>query len=486
MQNKKLFFLVVVSSIAALGGLLFGFDMAVISGAIPFVKDQFNLSSVAEGWFVSSALLGAILGVAISGELSDRWGRKKSLFIAAILFFTSAVGCALAPSFTILIVARILGGMAVGIASNVVPLYLSEISPANIRGRLVTCYQLAVTIGILTAYLCNYSLLEFTSIFQNETNGSLLRFIFADQVWRGMFSLEVIPAVLFFIGLFFVPDSPRWLLKQGREKEGKDILTRINGETEAEKEVKDIHRTLHREEGSYKELLAPGMRIALLIGILLPLFSQLSGINAIIYYGPRILNDAGLSINDAVASQIIMGVAIVLFTFIAIWKVDQIGRRILYLVGTAGATISLFLTGLCFYVEVNTGMLLLISALSFLAFFSFSIGPLKFVIASEIFPNKIRGRALGISILTMWVTDAIVGQLMPVSLSELGTSGTFWVFAGFCFIAFWVVYYLVPETKGKTLEEIQLMWSGHQLKQEAVIKEEKKCLEEKMENLKNL
>lgn len=473
MQNKKIIFLVFVSSVAALGGLLFGFDMAVISGAIPFVKDQFNLSAVAEGWFVSSALLGAILGVAISGELSDRLGRKKSLFGAAILFFTSAIGCALAPSFTILVFARILGGMAVGIASNVVPLYLSEISPANIRGRLVTCYQLAVTLGILIAYLCNYGLLELVPIDQSEANESLLRFVFADQIWRGMFSLEVIPAVLFFIGLFFVPDSPRWLLKQGREKEGKGVLTRINGKTEAEKEVKDIQRTLNQEEGSYKELLDPGMRIALLIGILLPLFSQFSGINAIIYYGPRILNDAGLSINDALVSQIVVGVAIVLFTFIAIWKVDQMGRRILYLVGTAGATISLFLTGLCFYVEVNAGILLLISALSFLAFFSFSIGPLKFVIASEIFPNKIRGRALGISILTMWVSDAIVGQLMPVSLSGLGTAGTFWIFAGFCFIAFWVIYYLVPETKGKTLEEIQFMWSGKLIsEQESGIREQ--------------
>ncbi|MEX2344091.1 MAG: sugar porter family MFS transporter [Balneolaceae bacterium] len=459
MNNKRLIYLVFTAFVAALGGLLFGFDMAVISGAIPFVKEQFSLSPAAEGWFVSSALIGAILGVALSGELSDRRGRKKSLLLAAVMFFTSAVGCALAPSFMILILARILGGMAVGIASNVVPLYLSEISPADIRGRLVTCYQLAVTIGILTAYLSNWSLLALFPAEQANINRSLFSSVFGDQIWRAMFSLEVIPAVLFFIGLFFVPDSPRWLLKQGRDDEGREILIKINGEAEAQKQIKDIHRTLDQEEGSYKELLAPGMRIALLIGILLPLFSQFSGINAIIYYGPRILNDAGLSIDDALASQIIMGVAIVLFTFIAIWKVDQMGRRKLYLIGTAGATVSLFLTGLCFYMDVNAGLLLLISALSFLAFFSFSIGPLKFVIASEIFPNKIRGRALGISILTMWASDAIVGQLMPVSLAGLGTAGTFWIFAGFCFVAFWVIYGLVPETKGKTLEEIQFMWS---------------------------
>lgn len=459
MNKDRLIYLIFTTFVAALGGLLFGFDMAVISGVIPFVKEQFSLSAGAEGWFVSSALIGAILGVALSGELSDRHGRKKSLILAAVLFFTSAIGCALAPSFMILVLARILGGMAVGIASNVVPLYLSEISPAHIRGRLVTCYQLAVTIGILTAYLSNWGLQAFIPAGQDIVEGSVFNFIFVQEIWRGMFSLEVIPAVLFFIGLFFVPDSPRWLLKQGREEEGKEILERINGEPEAQKQVEDIHLTLDQEEGSYKELLAPGMRIALLIGILLPLFSQFSGINAIIYYGPRILNDAGLSISDALASQIIMGVAIVLFTFIAIWKVDQLGRRVLYLVGTAGAAVSLFLTGLCFYIDVNAGILLLISALSFLAFFSFSIGPLKFVIASEIFPNKIRGRALGISILTMWASDAIVGQLTPMFLEGFGTAVTFWIFAGFCVVAYWVIYVLVPETKGKTLEEIQFMWS---------------------------
>lgn len=459
MKGKKSRYLIFIGSIAALGGFLFGFDMAVISGAIPLVKVQFSLSSAAEGWFVSSALLGAIIGVAVSGEMSDRFGRKKLLFLASVLFFISAIGCALAPSFRFLITARILGGMAVGIASNVVPLYLSEISPAGIRGRLVTFYQLAVTVGILTAYLSNFTLLELMPVEAAHASAAVIDYIFAEQVWRGMFSLEAIPAALLFVGLFFVPDSPRWLLKQGRKKEGEHILNRINGEAQARKELNDIQRSLNQEEGTYRELLHPDMRIALLIGILLPFFSQFSGINAIIYYGPRILNDAGLSINDALASQIIMGVAIVLFTFIAIWKVDHMGRRLLYLIGTAGAAVSLFLTGLCFYISADAGILLLISALSFLAFFSFSIGPLKFVIASEIFPNKIRGRALGLSILVMWVSDAIIGQLMPISLERLGTSGTFWVFAGFCFIAFWVIYGLVPETKGKTLEEIQFLWS---------------------------
>lgn len=459
MSSNNRFFLFLTTLIAALGGLLFGFDMAVISGVIPFVKEQFSLSSVAEGWFVSSALIGAIVGVSISGELSDRAGRKNSLIISAILFFISAAGCSVAPSFSILIISRILGGMAVGIASNVVPMYLSEISPAYIRGRLVTCYQLAVTVGILCAYLCNAGLLEISEVFKGQISYSFFTFVLVEQVWRSMFGIEMIPALLFFLGLFSVPNSPRWLLQRGKEKEAQSILEKINDQQKAREEVENIYDTLDKEEGTYKELFSPGMRIALLIGILLPLFSQFSGINAIIYYGPRILNDAGLSINDALISQILMGIAIVLFTFIAIWKVDQSGRRSLYLVGTMGATVSLFLTGLCFYIDANAGILLLISALLFLAFFSFSIGPLKFVIASEIYPNKIRGRAMGISIMTMWISDAIVGQLTPILLESIGTAMTFWIFGGFCFIAFWVVLYLVPETKGKTLEEIQLMWA---------------------------
>jgi len=458
MQNKTLY-LVLIGLIAALGGLLFGFDMAVISGAIPLVKDQFALSSVEEGWFVSSALIGAIIGVIISGELSDRKGRKKALVLAAVFFFLSALGSTLAPSFTTLILARILGGIAVGIASNVVPLYLSEIAPPQVRGRLVTCYQLAITVGIVTAYVTNWGLLEFIHNGNESYDTSLISFIYREEIWRGMFSLELFPAVIFLGGLFFVPESPRWLFQQGSNKTATQILERISGPSSAEKQEAEIKKSLNQEKGSYKELLKPGMRIALFIGIMLPFFSQFSGINAIIYYGPRILNDAGLSINDALASQIILGAANVLFTFIAIWKVDSLGRRMLYLVGSAGATVSLFLTGLCFYIDANAGLLLLISALLFLAFFAFSIGPLKFVIAAEIFPNKIRGRALGLSILTMWISDAIVGQLMPVSLSGLGTAGTFWIFAGFCLMAYFFIYWLVPETKGKTLEEIEVMWA---------------------------
>ncbi len=458
-MKKEHIYLAGVTIVAALGGFLFGFDMAVISGAVPLVKDQFNLTPIAEGWFVSSALAGAVIGVAISGELSDRLGRRTSLILSAVLFLTSAVGCTLAPGFTFLIIARIIGGIGVGIASNVVPLYLSEIAPAHIRGSLVTCYQLAITVGILVAYISNAWLLNLSAALQ-LSSGSFLKFIIADDSWRSMFGLGAIPAILFGAGLFFVPESPRWLFQKDLKARARSVMDKIYGKPEAESEIESLekNREENQDKGSYRELLKPGLRKALLIGILLPIFSQFSGINAVIYYGPRILKSAGFDMSSALTSQIILGAANMLFTFIAIWYVDRKGRRPLYIYGTIGATISLFFTGLCFYLNAIGSVFLLMSVIAFLGCFAFSIGPLKFVVASEIFPNRIRGRALALSIMTMWIADMIVGQITPMLLASVGTSGTFWFFTAFCFAGFWVVYFLVPETKDKTLEEIENMW----------------------------
>lgn len=436
-----------ITIVASLGGFLFGFDMAVISGVLPFVEKQFDLTAVQEGWFVSVALLGCIIGVALSGELSDRLGRKKPLFISAVLFVLSAIGCAFLPPLSLVIASRLLGGIGIGIASNVVPLYISEIAPAKIRGRLVTYYQFALTFGILVAYLTNAGLVNYST---HAAAGSP----FQHEIWRAMFGLGAIPALLFFAGLFVVPESPRWLIQKGRQAEGMDILSRISGH---ETEQSPVEQAVHRE-GSYKEIFAPGMRKALLIGILLPLFSQFSGINAIIYYGPSILSNAGISLSNSLISQVIFGVANMLFTLIAIWKVDSWGRRPLYLWGTAGATITLLATGFCFYFNATSSIWLLVCVLAFLACFAFSIGPLKFVVASEIFPNAIRGRALAISIMTMWVADTIVGQLTPILLKEFGSAGTFWFFAFFCIVAFITVYKLLPETKGQSLEHIENYW----------------------------
>ncbi|AMP99548.1 sugar:proton symporter [Pedobacter cryoconitis] len=448
-------FLIAITLVATLGGLLFGFDMAVISGVLPFVKQQFSLSPAAEGWFVSSALVGCIIGVAFAGELSDRFGRKKLLMLSALLFLFSAVGTAGSAGYTLLILARMMGGMGVGVASIVAPLYISEIAPAAIRGRLVTFYQLAITAGILVAYLTNAGLLNLSLSYHQQSLGELLDYILIKEVWRAMLGLGVIPSLLFLIGLCFVPESPRWLIHQGRELEGIAILTRINGSAKAATDVILLKKTPEKESGSYKELFAKERRRPLLIGLLLPLFSQFSGINAIIYYGPRILNDAGINISNALLGQVIFGLANFLFTLIAVWKVDQMGRRPLYIIGSIGATISLFFTGWCFYSGATNNIALVISIILFLACFAFSIGPLKFVIASEIFPTRIRGRAMGLSIMVMWIADTIVGQLTPLLLGSAGAAVTFWFFASCCLVSFIVVYKMVPETKGKSLEEVQ-------------------------------
>ncbi len=459
MQKKIGIYLVMISVIASLGGLLFGFDIAVISGVLPIVQKQFSLSPAQEGWFVSSALAGCILGVAFSGELSDRFGRKKMLVASAVLFFISALGCTFLQDISHIIIARIVGGVGIGIASIIVPLYISEIAPASIRGRLVTCYQLAITIGILLAYLTNAGLLHFSISRQGSVHGGIFGWLYIEQVWRGMFSMFTIPSLLFLIGLIFVPESPRWLILKGDNMHAAGILNKISGDfSSAQSETELIRKSLENKKSGYKELLAPGMKKPLLLGLLLPLFSQLSGINAIIYYGPTILQQAGIPISESLTSQILFGTGIVLFTFIAIWKVDNLGRRKLYLWGSAGATISLFLTGLCFYSGNTSGFWLFICVLLFLASFSFSLGPLKFVIAAEIFPNQIRGRAMALSIMVMWISDTVIGQITPMALHSWGTAATFWMFAGFCLIGFFTVAYLLPETKGRSLEQIEEFW----------------------------
>lgn len=455
-KTPGLLFLALVVVVASFGGLLFGFDMAVISGVIPFVEKQFNLSAAEVGFFVSSALAGCVAGVAVAGPLSDRIGRKTPLIIAAILFLLSAIGCSLLNNLTWLIMARITGGIGVGIASIVVPLYISEIAPTKIRGRLVTCFQLAITVGILAAYLTNAFLLNYSNSHQSMQAGNLYNLLFVNEVWRGMFSVEILPALIFLTGLLFIPESPRWLIMKGKHNEAKFILSKINygdeqiGSTQLS--------TLKTEKGSYRDLFSKRFRKALLIGILLPLFSQLSGINAIIYYGPSILTGAGVDVSDSFLSQVILGAANLIFTLVAIWKVDTLGRRPLYIVGTIGAAISLFLTGLLFYMGYTSSIFLLLCVLVFLACFAFSIGPLKFVVASEIFPASIRGRGMAVSVMVMWVADTIMGQLTPMLLREFGTASTFFIFSMFCLVAFITVYKLLPETKGKSLEEIELSW----------------------------
>jgi SP family arabinose:H+ symporter-like MFS transporter len=452
-------FISLITLIAALGGFLFGFDMAVVSGIIEPVRAQYGLSAAEEGLFVSFALVGCIAGVAFSGYLSDKIGRKKVLFVAAVLFLISAVGFSMSSTYTILIVFRILAGVGVGVASNVSPLYISEIAPASKRGGLVTFYQLAITIGVLAAYISNLFLQRY-AVANVGTGSGLVHWLFVEQVWRGMFFVSVIPAGLFCFLLTIVPESPRWLAKNGRDDEALDVLVKISGDEEGRFELEAIKEVAAQKSGGIRELMKFPLRGLLVMTMVLTALSQFSGINGVIFYGPTILKSAGIVTSDALLYQVMLGTASMLFTLIAIWKVDTWGRRSLYLIGSFWAAVALALTGICFMYNVNGwGMLLCI--MMFLLFFAFSLGPLKFVIATEVFPMHIRGTALSICIMTMWVSDWIVNLLFPIMRDGLGIANTFFVFSFFCVCSFVYAKIKLFETKGKRLEEIeQLLNSG--------------------------
>ncbi|WP_264551963.1 sugar porter family MFS transporter [Flavobacterium sp. N2038] len=451
------YFISLITLIAALGGFLFGFDMAVVSGIIEPLKLQYELSSAQEGLFVSCALLGCIIGVAFSGYLSDKIGRKKVLFVSAILFLISAVGFAFSEAYPVLILFRVLAGMGVGVASNVSPLYISEVAPSHKRGQLVVFYQLAITVGVLAAYISNFFLQKHASSHLGSGSG-LLYWMFVENVWRGMFIVGVIPAAAFCFLLLIVPESPRWLIQYGKNEEALEILTKINGEEIAQTELDSIKEMTGQKAGGIKELLRLPLRKLLILAMVLTALSQFSGINGVIFYGPTILKSAGIVTSDALFYQIILGSANVLFTFIAISKVDTWGRRPLYITGSLCAAFALALTGFCFLMNI-TGWFMLLSIILFLLFFAFSLGPLKFVISTEIFPTHIRGTALSICIMTMWVSDWVVNLLFPVMRDGLGIATTFFIFSFFCILSFGYAKKKLFETKGKSLEEIEKSWN---------------------------
>lgn len=451
-------YLAVVSTVAALGGFLFGFDTAVISGCVGFLEDQFALTAWTKGYVVSSALIGCICGAAVAGWLSDRFGRRRVLMLAATLFIVSAVGCMVPRDVPTLIVARWIGGLGVGIASMLSPLYISEISPAGVRGALVAMYQLAITVGILVAYFSNAAIVALGQSGGELAGNGTLNWIVVAEPWRAMFGTEAIPAAAFFLLLFTVPESPRWLFQRGDEEKARRILTRVSGSAEAEREIVEIRDALSQEQGTLSELLTPAYRGALLIGILLPLFSQVSGINAIIYYGPDLLEKAGFQLSESLGGQVIVGFVNTLFTFVAILLVDRIGRRPLILIGTTGLVLSLTWIGLSFWFEVTSGWLVLAPILMFIACFAFSLGPLPWIIISEIFPTRIRGRAMSVGTFTIWAGCLLVAQTFPTLLKSLGPTPTFWLYAVLVFPAIPVTLFFLPETKGRTLEEIESAW----------------------------
>ena len=435
-----------ITGVAALGGLLFGYDTAVISGAIGFLQTKFELDATMKGWAASSAIIGCIFGAMSAGWTSDRWGRKKVLIMTAVLFGISAIGSAIPRNLTEFVIARFIGGLGVGAASMLSPLYITELAPASIRGRLVSLYQLAIVLGINLIFFVNWLVQELGDEAWNTEMG-----------WRYMLGSETLPALLFFTAMFFVPESPRWLVKEGRDDEALGILTDIDGPDKAKSILADIKEALLEEKGTLKELLSGRFRKAVVVGIVLAVFSQFQGINAIMYYAPEIFKEVGIPTHLAFLQTVIIGVINTIFTFISILFVDKVGRKALLLGGGAGMGVSLLIVGLCFKFGW-TGIPLLIFIMCYTGSFAASFGPVTWVVISEIFPLKMRGIAMSVATFALWVAVYFVTQLFPIALEKLGPANTFFAFFSMSVLAFLFVLVKVPETKEKTLEEIEHHW----------------------------
>ena len=440
MSSSQKNYVMLISSIAALGGLLFGFDTAVISGTTPFIKPYFNLDDIWLGWTVSSLLFGCIIGVISAGKPSDLFGRKKTLMAAALLFIVSAFGSALADRLSVFIIFRITGGLGVGIASMLSPMYISEISPAARRGRLVSFNQLAIVIGILLAFISNALLVD-----TGENN------------WRWMLAVMGVPALLFFFFLFFAPESPRWLVQKGFSEKAFSILEKINGGPAARQEIMTIEESIREEEdsGTFSEVFSPRMRPILIIGVFLCVFSQITGINSIMYYAPVIFQSIGAAAGSAVTQTAIIGGGNLIFTFVAIALVDRLGRKPLLIGGVTGMIVSLTSIAAAFFLHKTEGYIILLLILMYIASFSASVGAVTWVIVSEIFPNKLRSKAMSVSIVSLWIANFLLILVFPLMLSRLGGAASFLIFDVMCVILLAFTILKVPETKGKTLEELE-------------------------------
>lgn len=438
---------------AALGGLLFGYDTAVISGAVGSLTQYFSLTPLQTGWAISSALVGCLIGALVSDFLSTRFGRKNSMILASLLFFLSAIGTALPETFSVFIYFRIMGGVGVGLASMVVPMYIAEIAPANKRGQLVAYNQLAVVTGMMAVYFINYFIALQGNAEWNFTTG-----------WRYMFGSESLPALLYFLLLLFVPESPRWLMMKGEREKAATILKRNNTDNEAQALLAEMDASANKKEKSeWKLLFHPSLRLALLVGIGLSVFQQITGINAILYYAPEIFKSFGSSANASLLETSMLGVVNLVFTVLSIYFVDRVGRKPLLYAGSSGMFLSLTVVGLGAYYQVQ-GVWLLPFLLIFMASFSVSWGPVVWVLLSEIFPNRVRSLALAIAVFIQWAANFAVSQTFPLLTKSpfLNTifngAFPFGLFAVFCLLAIVFIWKYVPETKNRPLEEMDSLW----------------------------
>lgn len=454
-HNYNMAYIWSISIVAALGGLLFGYDWVVIGGAKPFYEKYFHLTTSFQiGWAMSCALVGCLAGAVLSGGLSDKYGRKSLLIAAGFLFTFSAIGTALAKTFTTFVIFRLLGGVGIGLASNLSPMYIAEVSPAEKRGGFVSLNQLTIVIGILAAQLMNFLIAR--PVPENATNLEILHSWNGQMGWRWMFGAETVPALLFFLFMFIIPESPRWLVKNAKDERARRIMAKIGGDAYAATALSQIRDTLKNEieKVNFRDLLEPKMKKILFLGVVLAVFQQWCGINVIFNYAEEIFTAAGYGVSDILLNIVITGSINLIFTFVAIFTVDRRGRRVLMLFGAAGLAVTYVLIGTSFYLH-SQGLHLLILVVTAIAIYSMSLAPVTWVIISEIFPNRIRGAAMSVSVFSLWSACFILTYTFPILNKGLGVSFTFWIYAFICLLGFLFIKTKLPETKGKTLEELE-------------------------------
>jgi SP family arabinose:H+ symporter-like MFS transporter len=457
-------FTIRVALTVALGGFLMGFDASVISGVVGFIEPEFELTKIELGWAVASLTLTATLAMMVSGPISDRFGRRPVLKVAALLFTLSAIASAVAPDYITLIVARMLGGFGVGAALIIAPMYIAEIAPAAVRGRLVSFNQLNIVIGISAAYFSNYLILSLGQSDLGWTQSLRL----SDWNWRWMLGVEALPAIFYFFALIFVPESPRWLVMRGRNEEALDVLEQVSDKAQAEADLNAVRESLHAEanaeKGSFRELFQPAMKLVLTIGISVAILQQITGINSVFFYAPMIFEQSGIGTDAAFMQAVLVGIVNLVFTVTAILLIDKLGRRPLMLAGLSIIAFCMLLLAYSFgsasyapggeLLDVNS-TLILIGILGFVAGFAISLGPVMWVLFSELFPNRIRGIAISFVGLINSAVSFVVQLVFPWELENIGPSTTFLIYGVFAVIGLIFVWRTLPETKGRSLEELE-------------------------------
>jgi MFS transporter, SP family, arabinose:H+ symporter len=453
--NYNLIYVWSISLTAAMGGLLFGYDWVVIGGAKPFYEEFFHLTTPAQiGWAMSSALVGCLIGAVISGIVSDRFGRKKILILTAAVFIISAIGTGLSNTFILFIFYRMIGGAAIGLASSLSPMYIAEVAPSEKRGMFVSINQLTIVIGVLAAQFVNWQIAD--PVPDGATSAAILNSWNGQFGWRWMFAAEAIPAFLFFVFMFFVPESPRWLVKNGKDENAHKIISKIGGKIYADLSLAEIKKTLTGEikNVNIKDLLEPKLKKIILLGIFLAVFQQWCGINTVFYYADEIFSAAGYNVSDILFNILITGTIMLIFTFVAIKTVDRLGRKILMLIGAFGLGCSYVLISGSYFLNIKGFPVVMLVVIA-VAIYSFTLAPITWVLISEIFPNRIRGAAMSIAVFSLWSGCFTLTYSFPFLNQNLGTAFTYLLYAVICFVGFFILKSKLPETKGKSLEELE-------------------------------